>query len=238
MPTTIRAGAVTALVTTESAGKKTIDNRNRTPVVTAVKPVRPPTSTPEVDSTNDVTVEVPQNRAHAGTDGIGKRAFFNIFQLALFVDQTGTVSDGDQRSRRIEEVDEQEREDDDDEILMREQFAKAARKRAQRRHFKVELHEGIPRCGIFATPHRPAITPTIAVPTKPQKTAARTFFASRISVRAKPKTASRTTGSVSFPNATNVDSLATMMPAFFGPIKAMKKPMPAPIASFSAAESH
>ena len=59
LPTIINAGAVTALVTHESNGEKKTDNKKHTPVVTAVKPVLPPTSTPEVDSTNDVTVEVP-----------------------------------------------------------------------------------------------------------------------------------------------------------------------------------
>ena len=88
-------------------------------------------------------------------------------------------------------------------------------------------------CGILATPHRPAMTPTTAVPIKPQNTAAVTFFANRINVSARPKIASRTTGSVNFPKATNVDSFATMMPAFFKPMNAMKKPIPAPIASFS-----
>ena len=34
-------------------------NKKQIPVVHAVKPVRPPTPTPEVDSTKDVTVEVP-----------------------------------------------------------------------------------------------------------------------------------------------------------------------------------
>ena len=59
IPTTTNAGAVTAFVTQESNGEKNTDKRNRIPVVIAVKPVLPPTSTPEVDSTNDVTVEVP-----------------------------------------------------------------------------------------------------------------------------------------------------------------------------------
>ena len=37
-----------------------IQARNKTPVVSAVKPVRPPASTPEADSTKVVTVEVPE----------------------------------------------------------------------------------------------------------------------------------------------------------------------------------
>ena len=41
-------------------GEKIVASKNNTPVVTAVKPVRPPTPTPEVDSTKLVTVEVPK----------------------------------------------------------------------------------------------------------------------------------------------------------------------------------
>ena len=44
---------------TLSNGVKNTANKKSTPVTTAVRPVRPPAATPEVDSTNDVTVEVP-----------------------------------------------------------------------------------------------------------------------------------------------------------------------------------
>ena len=60
-PTMISAGAVTAFVMAESRiGEMNTDSANRTPAVTAVRPVRPPTPTPEVDSTKLVTVEVPK----------------------------------------------------------------------------------------------------------------------------------------------------------------------------------
>ena len=59
IPTAIKAGAVTALVTIDNNGDKKIDKMNKIPVTTAVKPVRPPTAIPAVDSTNDVTVDVP-----------------------------------------------------------------------------------------------------------------------------------------------------------------------------------
>ena len=41
-------------------GAMNMQARNSTPVVRAVRPVRPPASTPEADSTKVVTVEVPQ----------------------------------------------------------------------------------------------------------------------------------------------------------------------------------
>ena len=50
-----------------------------------------------------------------------------------------------------------------------------------------------------------------------------------------PNKASNTVGFLKFPSATNVDSLATMIPAFFKPTNATKKPIPAPIASFNCA---
>lgn len=60
IPTTTNAGAVTAFVTVlNTSGDKKIDNKNKIPVVQAVRPVLPPTPTPEVDSTKLVTVLVP-----------------------------------------------------------------------------------------------------------------------------------------------------------------------------------
>ena len=50
-PTMIKAGAVTYDVTTVNNGEKNIPKMNNTPVVTAVKPVRPPTAIPADDST-------------------------------------------------------------------------------------------------------------------------------------------------------------------------------------------
>ena len=40
-------------------GARNIHNRNTIPVTSAVSPVRPPASTPDADSMNVVTVEVP-----------------------------------------------------------------------------------------------------------------------------------------------------------------------------------
>jgi hypothetical protein len=83
------------------------------------------------------------------------------------------------------------------------------------------------------TPAKPIPTPIAAVATMPKKTAAYVLRASRINVINKPTIVNKTKGALMLPSWTNVASLATMMPAFFKPMKAMKKPMPAPIASFS-----
>ena len=58
-PTTISAGAVTWEVTTDSNGEKNKPNKKKIPVVTAVKPERPPTAIPAEDSTYAPTGEVP-----------------------------------------------------------------------------------------------------------------------------------------------------------------------------------
>ena len=58
-PTMTSAGAVAAPGTMETTGLKNIASRNRTETVMAVRPVRPPCSTPEALSMNDVTVVTP-----------------------------------------------------------------------------------------------------------------------------------------------------------------------------------
>ncbi len=45
------AGVVTALVITPRSGEKNSDSEKQIAITTAVKPVRPPTATPAVDST-------------------------------------------------------------------------------------------------------------------------------------------------------------------------------------------
>ena len=55
-----RAGAVANDGIVVNSGANRIESRNRTPVVSAVRPVRPPADTPEADSTYVVVVEVPR----------------------------------------------------------------------------------------------------------------------------------------------------------------------------------
>ena len=59
-PTTINAGAVANDGTVKNNGDKNNDRRNKTPTVTDVKPVLPPSVIPEEDSTNVVIVDVPK----------------------------------------------------------------------------------------------------------------------------------------------------------------------------------
>ena len=53
------AGAVAKEGIAVNKGENSVANKNNTPVVSAVRPVRPPTATPAEDSTNVVTVDVP-----------------------------------------------------------------------------------------------------------------------------------------------------------------------------------
>ena len=55
----IRAGAVAKLGMVRNSGLKMVASRNSTPVVMLVRPVRPPSVTPEALSTKVVVVEVP-----------------------------------------------------------------------------------------------------------------------------------------------------------------------------------
>ena len=56
----ISAGAVANDGIAVKSGANNVEIRNKNPETTAVKPVRPPAATPEEDSTNVVTVEVPR----------------------------------------------------------------------------------------------------------------------------------------------------------------------------------
>ena len=56
----IKAGAVTWLVKTPSNGLKIIEIKKKIATKTAVKPVRPPTAIPALDSTKAPTGEVPR----------------------------------------------------------------------------------------------------------------------------------------------------------------------------------
>src|SRR5699024_12047085 len=58
-PTIIKAGAVTSTVMTCNNGENSRASRKNAAVTTEANPVRPPTPTPDDDSTYDVVVDVP-----------------------------------------------------------------------------------------------------------------------------------------------------------------------------------
>ena len=62
-----------------------------------------------------------------------------------------------------------------------------------------------------------------------------TFLMTSTLVRMMPITPSRAEPSVILPMVTKVASLAATIPAFFRPMKAMKRPIPAPMARFREA---
>src|SRR5690625_3792153 len=59
IPTIMSAGAVTSTVIIDSNGEKKSASKKKPAVTIDANPVRPPTATPEVDSTKDVVVDVP-----------------------------------------------------------------------------------------------------------------------------------------------------------------------------------
>lgn len=78
----------------------------------------------------------------------------------------------------------------------------------------------------------PNIIPTITVKAIPKNIAICEPLTINIDIATKPNTESKTVGFVKSPSATNVDELATTIPAFFKPIKAINKPIPELTANF------
>lgn len=66
----ISAGAVANDGIAVKSGANNVEIRNKNPETTAVKPVRPPAATPEEDSTNVVTVEVPRTAPGEHLSGV------------------------------------------------------------------------------------------------------------------------------------------------------------------------
>ena len=77
--------------------------------------------------------------------------------------------------------------------------------------------------------------PNKAVARIPMSNAPGTFFITSTEVMMMPIMPSKAVPWVMSPMLTKVAALSTMMPAFFSPMKAMKSPIPAPMARFSVA---
>ena len=74
-----------------------------------------------------------------------------------------------------------------------------------------------------------------AVARMPMSSEPGTFLMTSTEVSTMPITPSSAVPSVMVPMVTKVAEFSTMMPAFFSPMKAMKSPMPAPMARFTDA---
>ena len=77
-PTKTRAGAVAQAGIIANTGLKKSATRNRNPVTTEARPVLAPAATPDVDSTNEVTVEVPRQAPATVPIASARRAFFTL----------------------------------------------------------------------------------------------------------------------------------------------------------------
>ena len=217
-----------------TTGENNTDTKNRIPVVTAVKPVRPPTSTPEVDSTKEVTVEVPiaapttvptesANNARS-TFSNSPSSFTRPVRLPTATKVPAVSKKSTNKNEKIA-------------TKAAPGFANKSEKPSTNAPTVSVFISKVIHCsgnaGIPSIPAKPQAIPTTAVTNIPINTAAGTFLHKRANVNKIPNKDNSTVGSAKSPNATNVDSFATMIPAFFKPTNAIKKPIPAPIASLS-----
>ena len=122
------AGAVAQAGTIEIIGLKNIARRKSTATVSAVRPVRPPCSTPLALSTKVVTVEVPSTAPAVRSDSVGHERLARLGQAAFFVEHVGTARYADKSTDCVKEVNEEEGERDAPEGRLHE-------------HREVHLHE-------------------------------------------------------------------------------------------------
>ena len=99
-PTMIRAGAVANEGTVRKIGERSRESANRAPVVIAVRPVRPPSAIPEVDSTKVVIVDVP---SPAPT-----QSALDAREMSFLVQHVSLGCAADQSSQCVEDINEQE----------------------------------------------------------------------------------------------------------------------------------
>ena len=235
IPTTINAGAVTAFVTVlKISGDKNTASKKQTPDVQAVKPVRPPTPTPELDSTKLVTVLVPKTAPNTVPNASATKACsaFSSSPLSLIKPirlpiATSVPAVSKKSTNKNEKITTKAWNGfANNSEIPEKQDPKACNSKSNEMKCSGKV-------GILAIPMNPRMIPIIAVITIPTKTAAGTFLITNAIVINKPTIANNTVGSVKFPIVTNVAGLATMIPAFFKPTNAIKKPIPAPIANFN-----
>ena len=225
-PTIISAGAVTADVITVSNGEKNNETKNNPPTTTLENPVFAPTEAPDNDSTYDVVLVVPNiDPIHVAIES-ANNAFepFSIepsFLRSPTFEPTATNVPAVSKKSINKKVN-----------ITRiisglnifPKFLIAAP--------KVGAIDGgidITDVGISISP---VIIPTIAVNPIPKKIAILEPLTINIEIAITPNIESKTVGSVKSPRPTKVAELATTIPAFFNPIKAMNNPIPALTANF------
>ena len=202
IPTTTRAGAVTAFVTADSTiGENRMDTKNSIPVVQAVKPVLPPTSTPEVDSTKEVTVEVPKaapatvpTASATSARSTFSNSPFSFTRPMRFATATSVPAVSKKSTNRKEKIT----------TNAFNGFAnnspKPSTKEPAAFRWKFISKNLSGNAGIPFKPNAaPQMIPIIAVITIPTKTAAGTFLTSNAIVSRIPKSASNTCGSAKSP---------------------------------------
>ena len=97
-------------------GESRRESANRIPATMEVRPVRPPSATPEALSTKVVTVEVPQTAPTVVPTASERSAPLIFGKFAVFVEHICLGSYADQSSKRIKHINKQECKHDDYEI--------------------------------------------------------------------------------------------------------------------------
>lgn len=84
-PTITKAGAVAKDGIARKIGDKNRDNPKRIAVVTAVRPVLPPSDTPEALSHKSSSGRSSENRTNSSCYSVSKKCPFNMRKLSFFI---------------------------------------------------------------------------------------------------------------------------------------------------------
>ena len=220
-PTRIRAGAVAADGMERKRGAKKRERRKKKAVTTAVTPVLPPSTTPVEDSTKVVTVEVPSIAPTVVPTASAKRA---SLQLGI-VPSSLIISALPAHPMRVPTVSNMSTKRNVNMTMMKSGIFAATS--AKLNFMNVGAIDG----GRDATPLNcvtPNGIPTIVVARIPMRIPPFTLWATSTAVITTPIRATIAEGLVML-RLTRV-APSTMIPAFWRPMNAMKRPIPTPMA--------
>ncbi len=113
-PTKIRATPVTEVGIMRKRGERKTQTKNRMLVTTAVRPVRPPASTPIGGFNERGDRRAAGRRADDRADGIDEERLFNVGEVSFLVKHIRLRSHGDQSAEGGEEVAGEQNEDPDE----------------------------------------------------------------------------------------------------------------------------
>ncbi len=221
-PTRSNAGAVAALGIDKKRGERNRESKNIIAVTIAVTPVLPPSTTPVLDSTNVVTVDVPSIAPTVVPTASAKRACLQLGIVSVSFNQPAFVAQPI-RVPTVSNISTNKKVN----ITMRKS-AKCAPTSAKLNFINVGARLG----GIEANPPNcvtPIGIPMIVVTIIPIRMFPFTLYATRTAVMTRPIRA-RIAVLLEMFKPTRVDPLSTMIPAFWRPMNATNIPIPTLIA--------